>query len=72
MGAAPILSICATTIFLCLPQKTILPVWTTPKAVKHLTGLKQNLSPNQAQTGFISGKYVHIFLQPAYKSIEPI
>ena len=35
-----------------------------------LTGLKQNLSPNQAQTGFISGKYVHIFLQPAYKSIR--
>jgi hypothetical protein len=35
-----------------------------------LAGLKQNLSPNQAQTGFISGKYVHIFLQPAYKSIR--
>src|SRR4028118_2317150 len=36
MGAAPILSICPTTIFLCLPQKTTLPVWTTPKAVKRL------------------------------------
>ena len=36
----------------------------------HLTGLKQNLSPNKAQTGFISRKYVHIFLQPAHKSIR--
>jgi len=35
-----------------------------------LAGLKQKSSPNQAQTGFISGKYVHIFLQPAYKSIR--
>jgi hypothetical protein len=35
-----------------------------------LTGLKQKLSPNQAQTGFISRKYVHIFLQPAHKSIR--
>ena len=30
----------------------------------YLTGLKQKLSPNQAQTGFISGKYVHIFGSP--------
>jgi hypothetical protein len=35
-----------------------------------LTGLKQKLSPNKAQTGFISRKYVHIFLQPAHKSIR--
>jgi IS4 transposase len=35
-----------------------------------LAGLKQKLSPNKAQTGFISRKYVHIFLQPAHKSIR--
>ena len=42
----------------------------TAEKIILLAGLKQNLSPNQAQTGFISGKYVHIFLQPAYKSIR--
>jgi len=35
-----------------------------------LAGLKQKLSPNKAQTSFISRKYVHIFLQPAHKSIR--
>jgi hypothetical protein len=43
-----------------------------PRAISSeiIAGLKQKSSPNQAQTGFISGKYVHIFLQPAYKSIR--
>jgi len=36
----------------------------------YVAGLKQKLSPNKAQTGFISRKYVHIFLQPAHKSIR--
>ncbi len=44
--------------------------WLCFQLVYVLSGLKQKLSPNQAQTGFISGKYVHIFLQPAYKSIR--
>src|SRR4028119_1634681 len=34
------------------------------KIYAHLAGLKQISSPNKAQTGFVSRKYVPIFVQP--------
>jgi putative transposase len=37
---------------------------------KRLMGLRQNLSPNKSQTGFISSKYVTIEGQPIKKSIR--
>ena len=33
-------------------------------------GLRQNLSPNQAETRFVSGKYINIVTEPTHKPIR--
>jgi hypothetical protein len=45
-------------------MKTPAPQKTFEQFPVKIAGLKQILSPNKAQTSFVSGKYIPIFVQP--------